>query len=69
MIADFNSTKAGGAESMITIPLVDWLAKVGETFRTDPLSIGTAPVELHRHQPVNGSYTFEVTSTPSRIQP
>lgn len=40
MIADFNSTKAGGAESMITIPLVDWLAKLG------PKRSGLTPYRL-----------------------
>ncbi|HLP78641.1 MAG TPA: glycoside hydrolase family 44 protein, partial [Candidatus Paceibacterota bacterium] len=40
-----NSTKAGGAESMITIPLVDWLAKLG------PNRSGLTPYSIAKYGP------------------
>ncbi len=43
-----NNTKAGGAESMITIPLVDWLAKLG------PNRSGLTPYSIAKYGPQTG---------------
>ena len=44
-----NATKAGGAESMITIPLVDWVAKVG------PNREGLTPYSVAKYGAQTGS--------------